>query len=310
MSDRGGEDGHGTKSGAALVSVVSNSILIVVKVAAGVMTGSIAILTEAIHSAIDLLASFVALFSVRKADEPADEDHPYGHEKAEHIAAGAEAMLILVGAAIVAFEAVRRIGSESELENLPVGIAVIAGSALVNIVVSAFLSRRARQHDSPALEGDAAHLRADAWTSFAVLAGLVLVEVTGEPVFDSIAALVVGAAIVASGVRLLRRSTRVLMDEALPPSELDEIEAVIAASRPDEMAGYHKLRARRAGARRHVDMHVQFRSGTSLEVAHARAHALRDAIEESMGNADVLIHVEPEASVKPGGRGAEHLRHG
>jgi cation diffusion facilitator family transporter len=304
------EKRHGTKSGAALVSVVSNTVLIAVKLAAGVLTGSIAILTEAIHSAIDLLASFVALFSVRKADEPADADHPYGHEKAEHVAAGAEAMLILIGAAIIAFEAIRRLGSETELEDLPVGMAVIAGSALVNIVVSAFLSRRARQHDSPALEGDAAHLRADAWTSFAVLAGLVLVEVTGEPVFDTLAALVVGAAIVASGVRLLSRSTRVLMDEALPPEELDEIEAVIAAARPEEMAGYHRLRARRAGARRHVDLHVQFRAGTSLEVAHARAHALRGAIEASMGNADVLIHVEPETSVKPAGEGTEHLRHG
>jgi cation diffusion facilitator family transporter len=302
---------RGTKSGAAWISVLSNSILIVVKVAAGVLTGSIAILTEAIHSAVDLVASFVALFSVRKADEPADEDHPYGHEKAENVAAGAEAMLILVGAAIVAVEAIRRLGQPSELNDVGIGIAVIAGSASVNVLVSAYLSRRARQHDSAALEGDAAHLRADAWTSIAVLVGLALVEITGEAAFDSIAALIVAVAIVGSGVRLLRRSTSVLMDEVLPDDEMDRIQAAIAASRPAEMAGYHKLRGRQAGARRHVDLHVQFRSGTSLERAHECAHDLRDAIEESLENAEVLIHVEPEASVKPPGAGdAPHLRHG
>jgi len=301
----------GTKSGAAWISVLSNSILIVVKLAAGILTGSIAILTEAIHSAVDLVASFVALFSVRKADEPADEDHPYGHEKAENVAAGAEAMLILVGAAIVAVEAIRRLGHANELNDVGIGIAVIGGSALVNIGVSAYLSRRARQHDSAALEGDAAHLRADAWTSIAVLVGLALVEITGESAFDSIAALIVAVAIVGSGVRLLRRSTSVLMDEVLPDSEMDQIEAAIAAARPPEMAGYHKLRGRRAGARRHVDLHVQFRSGTSLEQAHECAHDLRDAIEETLENADVLIHVEPEASVKPpGADDAPHLRHG
>ncbi len=302
---------RGTKSGAAWISVLSNTVLIAVKVAAGLLTGSIAILTEAIHSAVDLVASFVALFSVRKADEPADEDHPYGHEKAENVAAGAEAMLILVGAAIVAVEAIRRLGQDNELNDVGIGIAVIAASAVVNIVVSAYLSRRARQHDSAALEGDAAHLRADAWTSVAVLVGLALVEITGEAAFDSIAALIVAAAIVGSGVRLMRRSTSVLMDAVLPDEELDRIEQAIAAARSPEMAGYHKLRGRRAGARRHIDLHVQFKSGTSLERAHECAHDLRDAIEGTFGNADVLIHVEPEASVRPPGKtDAPHLRHG
>ena len=296
------------KAAAATLSVVSNTILIALKLAAGILTGSIAILTEAIHSAVDLLASLVALFSVRKADAPADADHPYGHEKAENVAAGAEAMLILVGAGIIGYEAFIRIVDGSEVEHLGIGIAVIAFSAVANLAVSTLLYRRARDFDSPALEGDAAHLRADAATSLAVVVGLALVEVTGDPVFDSIAALVVAAAIVASGVRLMLRSGRVLMDEAPPPQELDRIEAAIAAARPPEMVGYHKLRARRAGARRHIDLHVQFRSGTSLERAHQLAHALRSAIEADFGHADVLIHVEPEESAS----GAEPgpLRHG
>lgn len=297
-----------SKSGAALLSIASNSLLIVLKLVAGVLTGSIAILTEAIHSAIDLIASLIAFVSVRKADEPADADHPYGHEKAENVAAGAEAMLILLGAVIVVIEAVRRLFNGSEIDDVGVGIAVIGFSVLVNLGVSAFLFRRARVLDSPALEGDAAHLRADALTSIAVLVGLVLVEVTGVQEFDSIAALTVAFVIVATGVRLGLRSGRVLMDEAPPAAELDRIEKVIARVRPPAMAGYHKLRARRAGSRRHIDMHVQFREGTSLEEAHASAHELRAAIEAEISRADVLIHVEPEDSYR--GDQESPFRHG
>ena len=296
------------KSATALVSVVSNSLLIVLKLVAGVLTGSIAILTEAIHSGIDLLASLIALFSVRKADEPADADHTYGHEKAENVAAGAEAMLILLGASIVVLEATRRLFEGAEINRLGLGIAVIGVSIVVNLGVSTFVGRRAELHDSPALEADAAHLRADALTSIAVLVGLILVEVTGSAEWDSIAALTVAAAIVHTGVRLAMRSGRVLMDEAPPAAELDEIERAIASARPTQMAGYHKLRARRAGARRHVDLHVQFRSGTSLEEAHRLAHALRGAIEAAVPNADVLIHVEPEGSYRKSLEGP--LRHG
>lgn len=298
------------KSGAALLSVVSNSVLITLKVFAGVITGSIAILTEAIHSAIDLIASIVALVSVRKADQPADESHPYGHEKAENVAAGAEAMLILLGAGIVGFEAIRRIFDGSDVEQVGIGVAVIAVSIAANLAVSSLLYRRARAYDSPALEGDAAHLRADAATSIAVLVGLLLVEITGNPVFDALAALVVTVAIVTAGVRLMLRSGRVLMDEAPPPEELDRIESAIAAARPPEMVGYHKLRARRAGARRHVDLHVQFRAGTTLEEAHSLAHALRDAIEAELDNAEVLIHVEPEASARRAEERPGPFRHG
>ena len=300
----------GTKSGAAMLSVVSNCVLIVLKLAAGLITGSIAILTEAIHSAIDLLASLVALVSVRKADEPADADHPYGHEKAENVAAGAEAMLILFGAAIVVIEAVRRLLNGSEVDRLGIGIAVIAISIVANLLVSAYLYRRASALDSPALEGDAAHLRTDSLTSIAVLVGLLLVEVTGITAFDSIAAIVVAIAIVATGVRLALRSGRVLMDEAPPADELDRIERAITAARPSQMAGYHKLRARRAGSRRHIDLHVQFRSGTSLEEAHRLAHELRDAITAELPNADVLIHVEPEDSYRGPEDEAGPLRHG
>ncbi|MBS1879336.1 MAG: cation transporter [Actinobacteria bacterium] len=295
-----------TKSGAAALSIASNAILIALKLAAGALTGSIAILTEAIHSLIDLVASVIAFLSVRKADEPADAEHPYGHEKVENLAANVEGILILVGAGIIIFEATHRLAVGATVESLGIGIAVMGFSVLADLAVSANLSRVARRTDSPALEGDAAHLRTDALTSAGVLVGLALVEITGAVAFDSITALVVAVAIVWSGIRIIRRSSGVLVDEALPDGEMDRVEAALTAARTPEVAGYHKLRGRRAGSRRWVDLHVQFRSGTSLERAHEIAHRMRDEVEAEVPGAEVLIHVEPETSL----REAEDVRDG
>ncbi len=287
-----------SKSAAAALSIASNLTLIAIKLAAGAITGSIAIVTEAIHSLIDLVASVIAFVSVRKADEPADLEHPYGHEKVESLAATIEGMLILVGAGIIVYEATRRLVVGAEVQTLAVGIAVMAFSLLANVLVSTVLSRQAKAHDSPALAGDAAHLRTDALTSGGVLVGLAVVQFTGIAAFDSITALVVAVAIVGAGLRIIRRSSGVLVDEALPAAEMDRIEAAIAAARTAEVAGYHKLRARRAGSRRHIDLHVQYRSGTSLERAHELAHEMRESIEAAVPGAEVLIHAEPETSLR------------
>lgn len=289
------------KRGAAILSIASNAILIVLKLVAGSLTGSVAILTEAMHSAIDLIASLVAYFSIRKAGEPADESHRYGHEKVENLASAVEGLLILVGSAVIVYEAVRRLASGAELEQVPLGIAVIALSIVVNLAVSARIARVARATGSPALEGDAAHLGADALTSGGVLAGLVLVQITGWTWVDPVVAIAVAAAIVVSGVRILDRSSRVLVDEALPAAEMDAIRETLLSFGPRGVVGYHELRTRRAGARRHVDLHVQFRRGTTLEDAHAVAHELQDAIRARLEEADVLIHLEPEDRVRPGG---------
>ena len=290
-----------TKRGAAGLSIASNAILIAIKLAAGALTGSIAIITEAVHSLIDLVASVIAYFSIRAADEPADAEHPYGHEKVESLAAAIEGMLILVGAGVIVYEATSQLVNGTSVDRLGVGIAVMGFSVLANLVVSAVLSRQAKATESQALEGDAAHLRTDAMTSAGVLLGLALVQVTGNAAFDPITALVVAVAIVWAGFRILRRSSAVLVDEALPDAEMDRIETAIAAARTPEVAGYHKLRARRAGSRRHIDLHVQYRSGTSLERAHELAHLMRDAIESEIPQAEVLIHVEPETSFREDG---------
>jgi cation diffusion facilitator family transporter len=282
------------KTRAAAVSIVSNSLLILLKLVAGVITGSIAIITEAIHSSIDLVASLVAFFSVRKADEPADESHPYGHQKVENLAAGIEGMLILAGAALIVYESVRRLVDVPVVESLWVGIAVIGFSMVVNVGVSTYLYRQAHKTESPALEGDAAHLRTDAMTSCGVLLGLLLVEVTGLEVFDPITALVVAAAIVVAGLRIVTRTSRVLVDEALPAAELEAVRVAIEEHGAEEVVGFHKLRARRAGSRRYVDLHVQFRDGTTLARAHEVSHELAAAIRARLRGADVLVHEEPE----------------
>jgi cation diffusion facilitator family transporter len=297
----GDPGGEVRRTRAAAVSIVSNAVLIALKVVAGVVTGSIAIITEAIHSSIDLVASIVAFFSVRKAEEPADESHPYGHEKVENLSAAVEGVLILVGAGVIVYESLRRLLDAAPLESIGFGIAVVAFSGVANLGVSAYLYRRAAAAESPALEGDAAHLRADAFTSFGVVAALVLVELTGIHQLDPATALVVAGAIVVSGLRIVRRSSRVLVDEALPPEELEAIGAAVRSHPAPELAGFHKLRARRAGARRYIDLHVQFRPGTSLERAHQLAHELQGEIGLRLCRADVLIHLEPDA---PGSRAA------
>lgn len=281
------------KTRVAAVSILSNSVLIVLKVVAGVITGSIAVLTEAVHSSIDLVASVVAYFSVRKADEPADESHMYGHDKVENMAAAIEGMLILVGAGVIVFESIRRLVVGAEVDTLGIAIAVIAVSAVTNATVSTYLYSQARRTDSPALEGDAAHLRTDALTSFGVLVGLVLVETTGVTALDPATALVVAVAIIFAGVRILDRSSRVLVDEALPAAELEAIREAIEAHDAVELTGFHKLRARRAGSRRYIDLHVQFREGTTLERAHEVSHELQRGIRQRVRGADVLIHLEP-----------------
>jgi cation diffusion facilitator family transporter len=288
------------KARTALLSIISNSGLILLKVIAGSVTGSVSILTEAVHSSIDLVASVVAFFSVRKAGEPADESHRYGHEKIENLSAAIEALLILVGSAAIAFQAIRHLLRHTELHTIGLGIAVAAFSVVVNLVVSSIVARNGRRTNSAALEGDAAHLRTDAMTSAAVLAGLMLVSITGAQWIDPAIALAVAAAILATGVRLLLRASRVLVDEALPPGEVEAIRAAIEEFAPRGVVGYHELRTRRAGARRYVDLHVQFRSGTSLEDAHRTAHELRDTIGSRLSGADVLIHLEPEDRVRPG----------
>jgi cation diffusion facilitator family transporter len=287
------------KTRAAAVSIASNSCLIVLKVAAGLVTGSVGILSDAVHSLMDLIASLIAWASVRKADEPADASHRYGHEKLEDLAAGAQALLLLFGAAFIAVESVRRLIEGGHLSKLGVGIAVAGAAAVVNLFVSSYLERTGRDTGSNALHANAADLRTDAFVSMAVLVSLVVVKVTGATWVDPVVGLLVAAAISRTGVRILVDASRRLVDETLPPDELAALQQVVQSYVGDEVVGYHDLRTRHVGSRHQVDLHLQFASGISLERAHYVSHQLQDAIVASLPGTTVLVHLEPEDRVRP-----------
>jgi cation diffusion facilitator family transporter len=292
-------DAPPVKTRAAAVSIVSNTCLIVLKVAAGLVTGSVGILSDAVHSLMDLIASLIAWASVRKADAPADSSHRYGHEKLEDLAAGAQALLLLIGAVFIAVEAIRRLINGGHVASLGVGIAVAAAAAAVNLVVSTYLDRAGGVTGSTALHANAADLRTDAFVSLAVLVSLVVVKLTSAEWMDSVVGLLVAAAISRTGVRILVDASRRLADEALPADELAALQQVVASFVGDEVVGFHDLRARHVGSNHQVDLHLQFAAGTSLERAHYVSHQLQDAIVKRLPGTTVLVHLEPEDRVRP-----------
>lgn len=287
------------KTRAATISVLSNSCLITIKVAAGVITGSVGILSDAVHSLMDLIASAIAFASVRKADEPADASHRYGHQKLEDLSAGAQALLLLLGAAFIAFQAIRRLINGGSVDSVGIGIGVVAAAAAINFVVSTYLRRMGQRTESEALRANAADLRTDAYVSLGVLVALILVHVTGDSWIDPVVGLLVAATISVTGVRILLDAGRRLADETLPSEELDQLRDVVESFLGDEVAGFHDLRARHVGSHHEVDLHVQFVSGTSLERAHEISHRLQDAIAGRLPGTTVLIHLEPEQRVRP-----------
>jgi cation diffusion facilitator family transporter len=287
------------KTRAAAVSIVSNSGLIVLKVAAGLVTGSVGILSDAVHSLMDLIASLIAWASVRKADVPADASHRYGHEKLEDLSAGAQALLLLIGAVFIAVEAVRRLVGGGHVDTIGVGIAVAGAAAAVNLVVSSYVERSGRVAGSTALDANAADLRTDAIVSLAVLVSLVIVKLTSADWIDPLVGLLVAAAISRTGVRILIGASRRLADEALPAEELVALKQVVGSFVGEEVVGFHDLRARHVGSHHQVDLHLQFAAGVSLERAHHVSHQLQDAILARLPGTTVLVHLEPQDRIRP-----------
>ena len=251
-----------------------------------------AVLSEAANSAGDLLASAIAFAAVRAAARPADHDHPYGHEKAENLAAAVEGALVFLAGAAVAIEALRRLTNGApRVDHIGLAVGVMAASALVNVVVSARLRRVGRETGSPAIDGDAAHLTADVWTSVGATVGLALAWITGWAPFDAIAALAVSGYVMVMGIRLVRRAGQVLLDSSLPDDEMAAIEQALEGFR-DEGVSFHALRGRRAGSKRHVDLHMVVPPETTVRNGHPMSGRVKGAVREALPNAEVLIHLE------------------
>ncbi len=293
------------KSRTVLVSICSNSLLLTVKLVVGVITGSASILSEAYHSATDLIASLVAFFAVRRSDVPADETHNYGHGRIENLAGIFEGMVLLGIGGWVIYGAGYKIFNGAEVELLGLGIGVMSLSAAVNLLVSGWLLRVARETDSRAVEAEAYNLRTDVWAAAGVAMGLVAVLATGWTVLDPIIAALIGLLILRTALGLVVRSVRVLLDESLPYEELDLIERTIEEEAESEKAirGFHKVRARKSGAQRHIDFHLQLRSETTLGEAHKISDGLEERIKRSLPNSDVLIHLEDDRSLRNGEEG-------
>ena len=287
------------KSRTVLFSISSNALLLAVKLAAGVLTGSVSVLSEAVHSASDLVASVVAFVAVRRSVSPPDESHNYGHGRFENLASVLEGVVLVGVGGWVVFRAVDNILNGAKLELLSLGIGVMALSAIVNLVVSWWLLRVARETDSRALEAEGYNLRTDVWGAAGVALGLAAALVTGWTVLDPIIAASIGLAILWTALRLISGSTRVLLDESLPAGELELIERVIEGEiRSDpSIRGFHKLRARKSGSQRHIDFHLQLRAETTLGEAHKISDGLEERIRRNLPNSDVLIHLEDDRSI-------------
>lgn len=290
------------KARAARVSVVSNTALTLGKLAAGLVTGSVSVLSEALHSALDLAAAAMAYLAVRKSREPADAEHQFGHGKFESISGLAEGALILAAVALIVWGAFHRLLIPHPVVALPaVGAAVMGVSAMVNVFVSRLLFRVARETESVALEADAWHLRTDVWTSAAVLVGLAAMAVlrragiSHAEALDPLIAMVVAVVIARAAWDIMARSWSHLVDRSLPPHEVEVIERLLAEHYP-EFASYHRLRTRRAGSERYVDLHLVVEGEESVAGAHRLCDHLERDLRSLLPRTEVLIHVEPRES--------------
>ncbi len=277
---------------AARLSIVSNSLLVLLKLSIGILMGSVSVLSEAIHSGLDLLASMIAYYAVGKAGQPADECHPYGHGKWENVSGVVEALLILAAAFYILYEAVLRLVKGSQIEHLGLGAAVMVVSALVNWFVSGHLFRVAKKTDSVALEADAWHLRADVYTSAGVLAGLGLIAVTKITRLDSIAAVAVALLIIKSSVDLARNAMGGIFDVRLPAEDEAKIREVLSRYQ-GHCVGFHRLRSRKSGSVKFIDLHLVVPRHWTIEEAHQLSDGIEKEIREALQNTQVIIHIDP-----------------
>jgi cation diffusion facilitator family transporter len=272
--------------------LVTGVAILGLKLSAYWVTGSVAFLSDAAESIVNVVAANIALISLIVAIRPPDRDHQYGHAKAEYVSSATEASLIAIAGLFIIGTAVNRLIHPQTLERLPVGLGLLAGAALANLAVAALLLRVSRAEQSIALEASAKHLLSDVLTSIGVFAGVVLVIVTGWTPLDPIAAMLVGANIVWMGVALYRRSLSGLLDVRLPAEDEAKIRAILDAHE-NEIVEYHALRTRQAGTDRFLDLHLVLHRTLTVGDAHRLTDDLEQHIGDALPGTDVTIHVEP-----------------
>jgi cation diffusion facilitator family transporter len=260
------------------------------KLVAGLISGSVSIISEAIHSSMDLIAALIAFFSVKVSDTPPDARHPYGHGKVENISGVIEALLIFVASGWIIFEAIRKLtGEHVQLESIWLGAIIMLISAIVNAIVSGRLYKVAKQTNSVALEADALHLKTDVYTSIGVAAGLGLIMITGINWLDPVVAIIVAIFIIYEAFMLLKRAFTPLLDEAWDSEEIRDLETTL-----EELnVNYHELRTRISGNYRFADVHIEMPKDQSVETAHQYCDMIEEKLISRFSNLNVTIHVEP-----------------
>ena len=284
------------KESTARLSVISNTGLVLMKFIVGTAIGSVSIISEAIHSSMDLIAALIAFFSVRKSAEPPDAQHEFGHGKFEDVSGLIEALLIFIAAFLIIWEAGQKLlGESSEVLNpelLLWGIAVMGISALVNWYVSNRLFKVGKQSESIALESDAWHLRTDVYTSLGVFIGLILIRLTGIAILDPLIAIGVAIVIMKAAYDLTRRSLSDLIDHSIPPADEKRIQEIIC-DHASIYAGFHDLKTRRSGPEIFIEFHLVVPGNISVLQSHDLADHLEADLKTEFPRANITIHAEP-----------------
>lgn len=276
----------------ASLSIISNTALIIFKVIAGVLSGSVSIISEAIHSGMDLIASIIAFVSVKVSAKPADEKHPYGHGKIENMSALIEGLLIFVAAIMIITEAVKKLIEPAELEQTNIAMAVMFISAFINWMVSRKLYKVAKEEDSMALEADALHLKTDVYTSLGVGIGILLIAITGLSILDSIVAILVALLIIKEAWDLCKNAFDFLLDSKLSDEEVEKVKKIIL-NHSHQFIDYHKLKTRRSGNMKHIDFHITVPSELTAKEIHDIIGSLKKEMKETLKNTRVNVHVDP-----------------
>ena len=279
-------------SRAAALSLAANFGLMIIKITVGLITGSIAVLSDGIDSAQDMLAAGIVLASVRIGRRPADPEHTFGHGRAETIAAAIQALMIGVGATYIAFSAVSRLTNPPDQIGTDLGLATMLLAALVNLIGVRYVANAARITRSPAIASDARHLWTNVVQAVAVLTGLGLVALTGEVAFDAILALSLALYLFWTSGRILASAANDILDASLSAEEVRFVEAAIL-SQGDAISGFHQLRTRRSGQIPHIDFHLLFPSSATITTAHSITESIEAQIRARWPDAEILIHEEP-----------------
>jgi len=274
------------------LSVFSNSMLVLGKFIIGFSMNSVSVISEAVHSGIDLIAAVIAFIAVWQASKPPDKEHPFGHGKAEPISGSFEGMLIFVAIVIIIYESIKKILTGTEVQQVYLGMAIMGISAILNSIVSWQLFRVAKKTDSIALEADALHLSTDILTSIGVFGGLLIIHLTGLHILDPIIAFGVAAVIGRSAFNIIKRSVKDLMDERLSEDELAKVNRILE-EHYGQFVSFHNLRSRKSGANREIDLHLVQCRNILLEDAHAVCDHLEEELKNKLGKITITIHAEP-----------------